>query len=332
MTVLGSRMTINPLSPTTDPVLRPLIDAPDDAERQRALEAVLVDRARPIISGVLGMTRGTPLGRDESDDIAATVTLRLVRRLRRVADGEAPAIGSFGDFVARLTYNALYDFLRTRFPERTRLKNRLRYVVRKDGRFVSTLFDGNAVVALAVWGHRSDVARRPFIPRHEAPPQLLRQNEPGDALAAALGRIGLPAMLDDLVTILAEAWGISDAATAEAEPQAKNNPEQELAMRSRLGRLWNEIGALPPRQRSALLLNLRDREGLNAIALFVLVGVTTIADVAEAAGLTLERMWTIWDDLPLDDLTIAAMLGMTRQQVINLRKCARERLARRMRQ
>jgi hypothetical protein len=34
--------------------------------------------------------------------------------------------------------------------------------------------------------------------------------------------------------------------------------------------------------------------------------------------------------LPLDDATIAGLLGATRQQVINLRKCARERLERRM--
>jgi DNA-directed RNA polymerase specialized sigma24 family protein len=325
-------MTINPLSPTNDPVLRPLLDAPDEAERQRALEAVLVERARPVISGVLGTTRGTSLGRDEADDIAATVTLRLVRRLRRVADGEAPAIGSFGDFVARLTYNALYDFLRTRFPERTRLKNRLRYVARNDGRFVTTLLDGNAVVALAAWGHRGDVARRPSIPKHDAPAPMLRQHDTAGALAAALMRIGIPAMLDDLVTIFAEAWGISDHAAAESEPETKSDPEQELAMRSHLAALWKEIGALPPKQRSALLLNLRDREGLNAITLFVLVGVAGIAEIAEAAGLTLERMWTIWDDLPLDDLTIAGMLGLTRQQVINLRKSARERLARRMRQ
>ena len=36
-----------------------------------------------------------------------------------------------------------------------------------------------------------------------------------------------------------------------------------------------------------------------------------------------------WPELPFDDNTIAALLGATRQQVINLRKCARERLRRR---
>jgi hypothetical protein len=38
----------------------------------------------------------------------------------------------------------------------------------------------------------------------------------------------------------------------------------------------------------------------------------------------------LWPQLPLDDATIAGLLNLTRQQVINLRKSARERLARRL--
>ena len=38
----------------------------------------------------------------------------------------------------------------------------------------------------------------------------------------------------------------------------------------------------------------------------------------------------LWSQLPLDDLRLAAYLGATRQQVINLRKTARGRLLKRM--
>jgi hypothetical protein len=43
-----------------------------------------------------------------------------------------------------------------------------------------------------------------------------------------------------------------------------------------------------------------------------------------------ERLASLWNDLPIEDVEIAEHLGVTRQQVINLRKVARERLARRM--
>ena len=48
-------------------------------------------------------------------------------------------------------------------------------------------------------------------------------------------------------------------------------------------------------------------------------------------GVPEDRFAELWNDLPLEDSAIAQLLGITRQQVINLRKTARERLARRMR-
>jgi hypothetical protein len=39
----------------------------------------------------------------------------------------------------------------------------------------------------------------------------------------------------------------------------------------------------------------------------------------------------LWNELPLADDAIARRLGLMRQQVVNLRKSARERLGRRMR-
>jgi hypothetical protein len=38
----------------------------------------------------------------------------------------------------------------------------------------------------------------------------------------------------------------------------------------------------------------------------------------------------LWNELPLEDTRIAVILRITRQQVINLRRSARDRLARRL--
>ena len=51
-----------------------------------------------------------------------------------------------------------------------------------------------------------------------------------------------------------------------------------------------------------------------------------------AVGLTYSELRAIWDQLPLSDIAIAERLELTRQQVINSRKSARQRLARRLRQ
>ena len=91
-----------------------------------------------------------------------------------------------------------------------------------------------------------------------------------------------------------------------------------------------QIIELPPNQRAALLLNLRDADGRGVIALFPLQGIATVRELADTLGLSAERFAELWHDLPLEDNAIAELLGLTRQQVISLRKVARERLARRM--
>ena len=59
-------------------------------------------------------------------------------------------------------------------------------------------------------------------------------------------------------------------------------------------------------------------------------GVATIRQIAETLEITDSRFAEMWPRLPLDDAAIAGLLNLTRQQVINLRKSARERLARRL--
>ena len=110
-------------------------------------------------------------------------------------------------------------------------------------------------------------------------------------------------------------------------------PDAALAFERRtyLVRLWEEIRQLPPRQAAALLLNLRDGQGSNAAALLPLTGIASLREMAAAVGLPPESLAGLWNRLPMEDAALADLLGVTRQQVINLRKSARERLARRMR-
>ena len=87
---------------------------------------------------------------------------------------------------------------------------------------------------------------------------------------------------------------------------------------------------LPLRQRIALLLSLRDSEGSSVLYLFPMTGVTSILEIAKSLDIPAEDFADLWSKLPLEDNGIAERLGIARQQVINLRRSARERLARRM--
>jgi RNA polymerase sigma factor (sigma-70 family) len=106
--------------------------------------------------------------------------------------------------------------------------------------------------------------------------------------------------------------------------------ESSLVYRSALLAVWREIDLLPPRQRIALLLGLRDENGSAIASLLILLRIATFDELAAAVELGRDELAAIWDQLPLPDLVIAERLGLTRQQVINLRKSARDRLGRRL--
>src|SRR5688572_9038911 len=102
-------------APVTDPVLIPMLQASDEDSRRHELERLVLDHARPTIEMVMARfaTSDRALRRDECEDVASTVTLRLVRKLQAAGHD---SIGDFESYVATLTYHTIYDFMRRRFP------------------------------------------------------------------------------------------------------------------------------------------------------------------------------------------------------------------------
>jgi hypothetical protein len=305
------------------------IHATESDARERELESLLLE-ARAVIDAVLARFASSDraLRREERDDVAATVTLRLLRRLR---DSSA-AIDDFEHYVATLTYHTIYDFMRRRYPERTRLKNRLRYLLQHDPRLALWTADGVVSCGLREWQGRGDLLHAFDIDQATASARMLEASRPHDAVVAIFESAGAPLPLETLVRIAARLWNVSETPMESADDwriadRATHAARHET--RQFLEVLWSEIRQLQPQHRAALLLNLRDADGVNAVALFLLVGVARFEEIAEAVGVTAEELESMWESLPADDLTIAARLNLTRQQVINLRRTARERLARR---
>jgi hypothetical protein len=154
-----------------------------------------------------------------------------------------------------------------------------------------------------------------------------------NTLAMVFQRAAAPMLLDDVVSLFMSLWNVSEATHAElpetAAPES-SGPQAQYESRQFLSKLWEEIRELPPQQRAALLLNLRDADGGNALGQFVLAGIASAREIAAALEIPAERLREIWNDLPMNDRHIAELLRRTSQQVINLRKSARERLSRRM--
>jgi len=307
---------------TVDPVLAPLLNAPDDESAEAALERLLVE-ANSLIRRIVVGARSSL--QQDMEDVTATINLRLVRRLRRMASVGTGDIARFSDFVATLSYHTIYDFVRIRFPQRVRLKNRIRYVLGRDPRLAIWNTPAGPCGGLREWsgGPASAV------------PSLagtFDRRRLADALVAVFEASRHPLLVDDVVDVLAECWGVCDrpAPFRLIDGLHDDSLDARLTSRDSLDVLWQEIRVLRPPQRAALLLNLRDADSNDALVLLVMLDIASFDAVADALEIRPERLAELWKDLPLNDETIAAMLGVTRQQVINLRKAARARLARRM--
>jgi hypothetical protein len=210
-------------------------------------------------------------------------------------------------------------------------------------------------------------------PRHTLPPQLISKDlrnlkdTDWEALLDSLFKYLESAVeLDELVSIIADAFGVQDDIQRSERrtdeegveqppldpPDTGLTPEGEAIQRQYLEKLWQEIGKLGRHERLVYLLNFRDADG--DIELFIWKGIAGIEQIGEVLNITDEQFARVWEALPLaaetrvevqttnhyhtkfavlyvyiplEDLLIAKLLGGERQQVINLRKGARRKLA-----
>jgi hypothetical protein len=352
-----------PCAMPNDPLLLPFLRATDAHEAQRCVEELIERQARPIVRDIVQRKVRRRAGWGDvieaAEDVEADIVTQLLARLRDLRAGhDAEPIADFAGYAAVAAYHGCHRYVRALYPHRARLKNRIRYLLARHETFA--IWPGARASQLC--GRRAWQGREEEEPEAAARLREIRDRpETLDAILAGapldevslvtviLAHVAGPIDLDDLCAVVAGRLGIRDAPPSVPSGRGRAGDEEHdpdwesriadpqpsvvtnLVDGERLRRLWQELLQLPVRQRAALLLNLRDADGHGMIATLPLTGVATIREIAAALEMPAVEFAALWRDLPLEDRRIADLLALTRQQVINLRKCARERLARRLR-
>lgn len=334
-----------------DPLLEPLLLESGDERADELLSSLIDEHAGPVIKGVirykLHLNPHRATQRDEADDLFQEALLQLLARLRQFRDepGGHP-VADLRGMAAVIAHRTCSGWMRRRFPERHALKNRLHYLLTRQRGFALWQDGGGKLLAgFAAWQGREKAARLGALSDVEeltAHVRMLkggRQQALSDALAAVFKHLGGPVEFDELVSAAATLLGIRDQPleslpehedASASTPAAESDPAWQIEKRIFLQRLWEELQLLPPNQRAALLLNLKDAGGTGCITLFPATGVATMRQLAGTLEMSADDFARLWNELPLEDARIAELLGLTRQQVINARKSGRERLARRL--
>lgn len=284
------------------------------------LDEALFARAVPVIDAVIRRRcRNWRISADVPGEVRSEVLLRLLRRLR---DRESDPIEHLDEYIATVASRVIDDLVRAALPEWARLKHRVRYVLEHDDRFAMTLSaDGRTVCAPAP---AMPFSRRRV--RSTAAGMLAR------TMIDVLRHLERAPSIDDLVTEVAARSGIADPVHADglriAAPRAQEPDVPFESMQSQRA-LWAEVRELPQRQRLALLLNARDPAGDSVLRLLIESNIATTSELARALDIRESDLESLIERLPMRDIAIADWLHLTRQQVINLRSAARDRLARR---
>ncbi|MBA3715389.1 MAG: sigma-70 family RNA polymerase sigma factor [Pyrinomonadaceae bacterium] len=120
----------------SDELLLPFLRAARGAESDRLLSQLLTEHAAPIIKAIvtnkLGARAANTPSRESQDaeDVYSETVTHLLSRLSDCKNNpNGNLIGDFRSYVAVATYNACHAYLRQKYPQRWRLKNRLRYLL-----------------------------------------------------------------------------------------------------------------------------------------------------------------------------------------------------------
>ena len=300
------------------------------------VEAVVQRVVAPIVRRKLHVTldaNDTSRRNQDSIDIVGHVQVILLSEIDRTSENNG-GVRDLASYASSVAANACYKYFRDRFPERTRLRNKLRYILTHDSRFAIWKTSVGLWSCGAAEFDGSDERLR--VDQDEF------QTTGSDArsLVATVASILItkagPVSFDDLVLGVGTALKIKepfelsdDVADARSvPPDPAPSADVVLEWAARLKSLWAAVLSLRPEHRKALLLNLRDGTGDNLLAAFPMSRVASVRDIAAALEISVEQLAQIWNSLPWEDHRIAEFLGCRRQQVINLRQTARTKLAR----
>jgi len=347
---------VKKLPANTDTLLEPLLLAAGDEQTDAFLSQLIATHVEPVIKSVIRykfhFNSQHAVEQAEAADICQEVIVHLLADLQRFT--RQPLTHSIGDvrgLAAVIAHRACSRWMRRQFPERHALKNRLYYLLTRQSGFALWQDENQKRMAgFAVWRGQKGTENKGRLKSLADDERLLakirllqtgrQQAESSDILAAIFNHLGGPIEFDELISALAALLSIRDQpvestdqdenAIALAAAGGESDTAWQVEKRIFLQRLWEEVRQLPQNQRAALLLNLKDSEGRGCIALFPAAGIATVRELAEMLGVSAEEFTELWNELPLEDERIAERFRLTRQQVINARKSARERLKRRL--
>jgi RNA polymerase sigma factor (sigma-70 family) len=298
----------------------------------------------------------------DAEDLYHDVLTKLVKALNEAREQrKSTAIKDFRQYAARVAVNACNDYLRSKYPARARLKDKIRDTLERHPDFaVWRSEQGETVCGFAVW--RDELKPGLYYERVrllEEQPERVRQE--GSALSAELSRaggrkilltgviagvfnwVGCPIELESLVNATAVLLDVKEQqieslddgdptvqAASERPSGFNDNVEKLLEEKTNLRKLWEEICRLPDNQRDTFIFSFEDSRGEDLLSLLFDAGAVPPSQMAQALGLSLDQLMERWKEMPMSNGEIASLIGVERSQINKWRHRARKQIEKRL--
>ena len=319
------------------------------------MRELILEQAAPVVRQALrrklrfyaggGRNSGNPDAEDLYQDVMAKLVRMLQQMQAREAPGEFSEIKDFRQYATRVAVNSCNDYLRLKYPQRTRLKDKVREALDRHGAFaVWRSEQGELICGLAGWdGEPREAMAAERLRALEEQPELLsaRQGRSGalpltQLLLEIFEWVRSPLELERLVGAAAgllelrehQFESLDEEGSALPQRLSAEGPgfDQILEERATLERLWRELCRLPPNQRDTMIFTFSDSKGDDLLSLLYDAKVVTPAQMAAVIGVSEERMMEIWARMPLGNIDAADLMRVDRHVVNKWRHRARKHL------
>jgi len=338
-----------------DHVLLPYLTANDDREREQQLDELLTLRAAPLIRGVLlrrlgfyVSAQGANENNQDAEDLYQETMTRVVQGVYQLQSSSRPDIANFELYVSRIAANICTDFLRTKSPAHTRLKYRLRDLLKRHKDFASWQYGDEILCGLAPWRNSR---RSPFSdqPSEHLESKLdsfkslyfgdedIRRAPVSQIVAELFNWIGGPVEIDVLVHMTAYLLDIKDQQleSLDGQPLASRNvyfpanappDESHVEANELLTGLWRAVIQLPAEQRDSFALGFEDEAGQDLFTLLLAAEIVSWDEIAHGMGRSVPELVRLRLRMPMDGDSLADELRASRRNVHKWRFRAIRRL------
>ena len=336
-----------------DNSLAPYLNAQDERELQQHLDELLTLRAAPLIRNVLRRrlgfyvsAQGVNENNQDAEDLYQEAMTRVLQELNQL-HSTGTEIGNFELYVSRVAANLCIDFLRAKSPARTRLKYRLRDLLKRHRDFASWEYEGEILCGSASWrntGERtfSDQPHQDFETKLDAFKSLYFADEDirlaplSQVVAELFDWIPGPVEIDVLVRMIAYLLDIQDQQIESLDDPslggwdlyftAVRSSESNVEANELLARLWRAVIKLPAEQRDSFALGFEDQAGQDLFTILLAAEIVSWDELARGMGRSLEEVVRLRLRMPMDSAEVADELGAARENVHKWRFRAIRRL------